>query len=118
MNRGFLRHARGPEPDLAVPRCLGERGKSEVAAAHSLGTEEFSAPNINRQWRMQMNWDQVAGNWKQAKGKVKQQWGKLTDDDLTLIDGKRDELAGRLQERYGYAKDEAEKEIDTWAGRA
>lgn len=61
-----------------------------------------------------MNWDQVAGNWKQAKGKIKQKWGKLTDDDLSVINGKRDELAGRLQERYGLAKDQAEKEIDTW----
>ena len=65
-----------------------------------------------------MNWDQIAGNWKQAKGKAKQQWAKLTDDDLTLINGKRDELAGRLQERYGYAKEDAEREIDTWVGRA
>jgi uncharacterized protein YjbJ (UPF0337 family) len=65
-----------------------------------------------------MNWDQVAGNWKQAKGTIKQKWGKLTDDDLTVINGKRDELAGRLQERYGLAKDQAEKEIDTWISRA
>jgi uncharacterized protein YjbJ (UPF0337 family) len=65
-----------------------------------------------------MNWDQVEGNWKQAKGKLKQQWAKLTDDDLTMINGKRDELAGRLQERYGYAKEDAEREIDSWIGRA
>ena len=61
-----------------------------------------------------MNWDRVGGNWKQFKGKVKEQWGKLTDDDLDVIEGKRTELAGRLQERYGYAKDEAEKQIDSW----
>ena len=65
-----------------------------------------------------MNWDQIEGNWKQAKGKVKQKWGKLTDDDMTQINGKRDELAGRLQTRYGYAKDQAEKEIDNFIGRA
>jgi uncharacterized protein YjbJ (UPF0337 family) len=59
-----------------------------------------------------MNWDSVKGNWKQFKGKVKQKWGKLTDDDLTLAAGKRDELLGRLQERYGYAKDQAERELD------
>jgi len=64
-----------------------------------------------------MNWDQVEGNWKQAKGKVKQQWAKLTDDDLTMINGKREELAGRLQARYGYAKDQADKEIDDWMSR-
>jgi len=62
-----------------------------------------------------MNWDQIAGNWKQFKGNVKQQWGKLTDDDLTAIQGKRDQLAGKLQERYGYAKEQAEREMDDFA---
>jgi len=59
-----------------------------------------------------MNWDQIAGNWKQVQGQIKQQWGKLTDDDLERVAGKRDELVGMLQERYGYAKARAEKEID------
>ena len=59
-----------------------------------------------------MNWDQVEGKWKQYSGKLKEKWGKLTDDDLTVINGKRDQLAGVLQERYGYAKDQAEKQID------
>ncbi len=61
-----------------------------------------------------MNWDRVEGNWQTFKGKAQQKWGKLTDDDLRVIEGKRMELAGRLQERYGYAKDEADKNIDTW----
>ena len=59
-----------------------------------------------------MNWDHIKGNWKQVAGRVKQQWGKLTDDDLTLVAGKRDELLGKIQERYGYAKDRAERELD------
>ena len=59
-----------------------------------------------------MNWDQVAGDWKQFSGQVKQKWGKLTDNDLTTISGKRDQLAGILQQRYGYAKDQVEKELD------
>jgi uncharacterized protein YjbJ (UPF0337 family) len=59
-----------------------------------------------------MNWDQVEGKWKQVSGKAKQKWGKLTDDDLTMISGKREQLAGILQERYGLAKDQAEKQID------
>jgi uncharacterized protein YjbJ (UPF0337 family) len=63
-----------------------------------------------------MNWDRVEGNWKQFSGKVKEKWGKLTDDDLTVIDGKQDQLVGRIQERYGVAKDEAEKQVRTWAG--
>ena len=59
-----------------------------------------------------MNWDQIAGNWKQFQGNVKEKWGKLTDDDLTVIAGKRDQLTGLLQQKYGYAKDRAEKELD------
>lgn len=59
-----------------------------------------------------MNWDQVAGNWKQTKGQVQQQWGKLTDDDLTVIDGKREELVGKIQARYGCAKEEAERQVE------
>ena len=62
-----------------------------------------------------MNWDQVEGNWKQIKGKIKEKWGKLTDDDLQMISGKRDHLAGVLQERYGYEKDRAERELDEFA---
>ena len=49
-----------------------------------------------------------------SKARRRQQWGKLTNDDLDVVEGKRVELAGRLQQRYGYAKDQAEKEIDTW----
>jgi uncharacterized protein YjbJ (UPF0337 family) len=59
-----------------------------------------------------MNWDRIEGNWKTFKGKVKEKWGKLTDDDLTVIAGKRDQLAGILQKRYGFAKDRAERELD------
>jgi len=61
-----------------------------------------------------MNWDRIEGNWMQFKGKARQQWGKLTNDDLELVKGKRTELAGRLQERYGIAQDEADREIDSW----
>ena len=62
-----------------------------------------------------MNWDRIEGNWKQLKGKIKEQWGDLTDDDIDRIAGKRDQLAGRLQETYGIGKDEAERQIDSWA---
>lgn len=61
-----------------------------------------------------MDWNRVEGNWKEVKGKVKEKWGKLTDDDLTAINGQRDQLEGRLQQRYGYAKDQARKDVDTW----
>ena len=63
-----------------------------------------------------MNWDQIKGDWKQFKGKVKEKWGKLTDDDWTTIAGKKDELVGKLLQRYGYKKDQAEKEVDNFLG--
>jgi uncharacterized protein YjbJ (UPF0337 family) len=58
-----------------------------------------------------MNWDQIEGKWKQLKGRVRETWGDLTDDDLEKIGGKRDRLAGLVQEKYGVAKDEAERQI-------
>jgi len=61
-----------------------------------------------------LNCDRVAGNWRQIKGKVQQQCGKLTNDDLNLVEGKRTELVGRIQERYGIRRDEAERQIDSW----
>ncbi len=61
-----------------------------------------------------MNTEQMSGKWKQMKGAAKQQWGKLTDDDLEVIAGKRDSLVGKLQERYGMAKEDAQKKADDW----
>jgi uncharacterized protein YjbJ (UPF0337 family) len=61
-----------------------------------------------------MNTDQIAGKWKQMKGLAKQQWGKLTDDDLEYIAGKSENLVGKLQERYGIEKEEAQKRADAW----
>ena len=58
--------------------------------------------------------DQIEGNWKQLKGKAKQQWGRFTDDELDVIAGKKDELIGKLQERYGMARQEAEREANQW----
>jgi uncharacterized protein YjbJ (UPF0337 family) len=61
-----------------------------------------------------MNWDQIQGDWMQFKGKVRMNWVKLTDEDLTRVGGRREELVRRLQARYGFAKAEAEREIDAW----
>jgi uncharacterized protein YjbJ (UPF0337 family) len=69
---------------------------------------------ISHEKKQVMNWDQVAGNWKQFKGNVKEKWGQLTDDDLGVIEGKKDQLVGRLEERYGYSKEQAEKELKIW----
>ena len=65
-----------------------------------------------------MNWDRIKRNWRQAAGKAKVQWGKLTDDDLKVVAGHRDQLAGKIQERYGVAKDEAEKQLTAWQAKA
>jgi uncharacterized protein YjbJ (UPF0337 family) len=64
-----------------------------------------------------LNWDRVEGNWKQFSGKIKEQWGKLTDDDLQRVAGKREQLEGMLQERYGYGKEQAKKNIDEFLTR-
>jgi len=59
-----------------------------------------------------MNADQIKGNWKQIKGEVKNRWGELTDDDLTEVEGDRDKLVGKVQERYGITKEQAERQVD------
>jgi len=61
-----------------------------------------------------MNEDTLKGQWTQIKGRVREQWGKLTDDDITRIEGKSEQLVGRLQERYGWAKEDAQREVDDW----
>ena len=61
-----------------------------------------------------MNWDSIEGNWKQFKGKVREQWGKITDDELDVVAGKRDQLLGLIQKRYGVAKEEAERQVDAF----
>lgn len=61
-----------------------------------------------------MNKDTLQGDWNVMKGKIKEKWGKLTDDDLTEIKGKRDQLLGKIQKRYGLAKDKAEQELTQW----
>lgn len=61
-----------------------------------------------------MNWDQIEGSWREMKGKARQRWGKLTDDDLDVIAGKRDELIGKIQKRMGFQREQAEREVESW----
>jgi uncharacterized protein YjbJ (UPF0337 family) len=61
-----------------------------------------------------MNWDRIEGNWKQMTGQVREKWGKLTDSDLEVVAGKKEKLIGRIQERYGIARDEAERQTNEW----
>jgi uncharacterized protein YjbJ (UPF0337 family) len=100
-------------PFATLPLCsLSLQGRTSADG-------RLQGRTLNRQFRQagletkefDMNWDIVKGNWKQFRGKVKAQWGKLTDDHLDVIAGKRDELAGKIQETYGITKDEAEKQI-------
>ena len=64
-----------------------------------------------------MNWDIVKGNWKKLSGKVREEWGDFTDNDIEEMAGRRDQLIGKLQEKYGYARSEAEQKADDWAKR-
>ena len=61
-----------------------------------------------------MNWDKIEGNWKQFKGRVKEKWGDLTDDDLDRVAGSREQLEGLIQQRYGIAKDQVKRDVNTW----
>ena len=61
-----------------------------------------------------MNWNRMEGNWKQFSGKVKAQWGKLTDDQITQINGHREQLVGKIQEAYGIGQDEADRQVSDW----
>jgi uncharacterized protein YjbJ (UPF0337 family) len=64
-----------------------------------------------------MNWERVEGQWNQLKGELKSKWAKLTDDDLRNVGGKKDRLIGKLQERYGVMREEAERQVDEWIAK-
>lgn len=63
-----------------------------------------------------MNWDRIEGNWKQFKGRAQEKWGDITDNEWHQVAGRREEMIGLIQKRYGRARDEAERELDDWAG--
>jgi uncharacterized protein YjbJ (UPF0337 family) len=62
-----------------------------------------------------MDWNRIEGNWKQFKGRAKEKWGRLTDDDLDVVNGRREQLEGKIQERYGLARDQAKQDVDAWS---
>jgi uncharacterized protein YjbJ (UPF0337 family) len=64
-----------------------------------------------------MNWTTIEGEWKQIKGQLKSKWAKLTDDDVQSLSAKRDALVGKIQERYGVMKDDAERQVDEWIAK-
>ncbi|MCF8005558.1 MAG: CsbD family protein [Chromatiaceae bacterium] len=61
-----------------------------------------------------MNWDQIKGKWHEVKGSVRAKWGELTDDEIEELDGNREKMVGKIQQKYGVAKEEAEKQVDEW----
>jgi uncharacterized protein YjbJ (UPF0337 family) len=90
-----------------MPRALARELLPYTLAANSANPKKSGKDSF-------MNWDQLEGNWRQFKGSVKQKWGKLTDNDIEYIAGKREKFAGKLQERYGMSKEDAEKKADEW----
>jgi uncharacterized protein YjbJ (UPF0337 family) len=62
-----------------------------------------------------MNWDQIKGKWHEVKGSIRAKWGELTDDEVEQLDGNREKMVGTIQQKYGVAKEEAEKQVDEWA---
>jgi uncharacterized protein YjbJ (UPF0337 family) len=94
-------------------------GRANAAGRRQDRLQRGLAPWISRSDEGEfMNWDRIQGNWKQVVGKAKAQWGKLTDDDLDVVAGRREQLAGKIQERYGIAKDDVERQIADWELKA
>ena len=101
---------------------LGTIGGAAVGGAigHDIGQARSAIDAIagaSAEGEHSMNWHRIEGNWKQFKGKAKEHWGKLTDDELDVIAGKRDQLSGKIQEQYGITKEEAEKQIAAFEKR-
>jgi uncharacterized protein YjbJ (UPF0337 family) len=82
-----------------------------------LGASSQTTSQTTVQTDAQTMWEKFKGSWSQTKGAVKEQWGKLTDDDLLAIEGRRDQLIGKIQTRYGISREEAEAQVGTWEQR-
>jgi uncharacterized protein YjbJ (UPF0337 family) len=98
--------------DMPASAADANCGSTLFAAARLVYRSIFSTKGTTS-----MTWEQIKGDWKQLSGKLKEKWGKLTDDDLVTIDGKRLQLAGVLQERYGFSQERADKELENFIRR-
>lgn len=96
--RPFACLALGAVVALSLPSAAGAQATGQTA------------PNTD----VRSIWEQFKGSWSQTKGAVKEQWGKLTDDDLLEIEGRRDQLVGKIQTRYGISHEEAEAQVGSW----
>ena len=85
-------------------------------SAPALAQISTPAPNapVATESRAGVTWDMITGNWKRFKGKIRRQWGKLTNDDLAVAQGRREELVGKIQARYGIDKEQADKQVEAW----
>ena len=108
----FATNAVADDTKWAPPNVVGMPGYHEPTAKPAKAAEDMVPKS------QIMTWDIVAGNWKQFSGKVKQKWGQLTDDELAQVNGKREQLEGVLQARYGYSKEQAQKEVDDWIAKS
>jgi uncharacterized protein YjbJ (UPF0337 family) len=79
-----------------------------------IGSQRYRRDNHKHPKALAVDWNRIEGNWKGAKGKIKQKWGQLTDDDLSQNNGRRDQLEGKIQQRYALAKDLVRKDVDDW----
>ena len=84
-----------------------------LAQTSTPGQPAPSAPAATES-RARVTWDMITGNWKRFKGKIRRQWGKLTNDDLAVAQGRREELVGKIQARYGIDKEQADKQVEAW----
>jgi uncharacterized protein YjbJ (UPF0337 family) len=94
-------------------RAMRPASSPPPAQAAKLGGV-FTKCAISEKENRSASWTGIEGNWKQFKGRAKEKWGRLTDDDLDVINGRQDQLEGKIQERYGLAKDQAKKDVDDW----
>lgn len=92
-------------------------GIAASAVAPTAGGHAQSSSQTTTQSELNTMWDKFKGSWTTTKGAVKEQWGKLTDDDLLEIEGRRDQLVGKLQTRYGISRADAEAQVNTWERR-
>ena len=104
-----------------MPHSVRRRTDGSACKAQSSSPPQLAASRTEPRpftEGIHLNWDLIQGNWKQAAPKAKEQWDKLTDDDIAVVAGRRGHLVGKIQQRYGVAKDEAEKQLSEWQRKA
>jgi uncharacterized protein YjbJ (UPF0337 family) len=109
MNARLIARCTGPRPFDGA--CGFLRSLDGVAISSWCA---HCGDQIKRKAESVMDWNRIEGNWKQFKGRAKEKWGRLTDDDLDVINGRQDQLEGKIQERYGIAKDQAKSDVAAW----